>query len=168
MIEIEKDNKMEDKKMDSLNRFQKMMQNMAHRESDACGDGRKRLERAITSVSYALATEGADEGYVETLCSSLINEIEHYDNLLARAGQQLHDSERLSPSVREITVPLVEQVKNGFLYYREAYQALYEGLYYGIMESCGQAHELGSSAEETLIDTWRRVNDEQYELPMVA
>jgi hypothetical protein len=163
--------------MDNLMKFQRLMQAMAEKETDVCGDAMDRLERLGSMTSFVILQSGAaaeltvdsdDEASPELLGSSLMREIEHYQNLIARADSQLIESAGLAESVRRLTVPLVEQVRAAYECYLTAYQMLCEALQYGDAGCCSAALEVGREARGLMRSAYGSIGDMQDELPMVA
>jgi hypothetical protein len=161
--------------MDNLMKFQRLMNAMAQKETDVCGDAMERLERLSSLTASAIQQFGTSMGFseesggsAELLYSSLVKEIGHYENLIARADAQLAESESLAESVKRVTVPLLEQVRAGYECYLTAYQMLCEGLQYNDAGCCEPAIELGREARALILGIHRSVEEMQEELPMVA
>lgn len=157
--------------MDSLMKFERLMSRMAETESDVCSEGRERLQRLISRVFQILQTQAGmaadpENDFFTSLAASILKEIEHYDSLVVRAEGQL--STELADSVRNISAPILEKVMTGYQCYLNAYQLLYESLFYGDMQNSDTIQELGNEAEMLLSGAMRSVNDARDEYPMVA
>jgi hypothetical protein len=157
--------------MDSLMKFEKLMNGMAETESDICSDGQNRLRRLSSRVFQVLETQAGiisdpENDFFNSLASSVLREIEHYESLVARAAEQMNSD--LADSVRSISAPILEKVMTGYQCYLSAYQHLYECLYYGDMQNSEAICELGNEAERHIVGALRNIGDVRDEYPMVA
>jgi len=157
--------------MDSLMKFERLMNGMAETESDACSDGQNRLRRLSSRVFQLLETQAGiisdpENDIFNSLASSLLGEIGHYESLIARAAEQMNSD--LADSVRNISAPILEKVMTGYQCYLSAYQLLYECLYYGDMQNRESICELGDEAELHIVAALRSIGDVRDEYPMVA
>jgi len=157
--------------MDSLMKFEKLMNGMAETESDACSDGQNRLRGLSSRVFQILETQAGiisdpENDIFNSFASTLLREIEHYESLVARAAEQMNSD--LADSVRNISAPILKKVMTGYQCYLSAYQLLYGCLYYGDTQNSEAICELGGEAEFHIVGALRSIDDVRDEYPMVA
>ncbi|MDQ7825431.1 MAG: hypothetical protein RDV48_21700 [Candidatus Eremiobacteraeota bacterium] len=161
-----------------LRTFEKLMQDMASRESIPAQEPLERL-RSLSSRIISLFTCADAEGspgakggdgfslLPEEICCAVGHEALHYRSLVEEAATRACDCGGIPESVKRIHLALIEDVRSGYEHYLAAYSELEEALCTGDISHCSLAEAWGEQGADLIRTASEVIEEIRSQVPVI-